>query len=939
MSPSRLDPSRGPRDFHALDVLVGAALAWQVLAVGRALTLVAGRDPDASPYLAAAALLGLGAGRFASPAGGRRAGLILAVATIALSVFFIPLLARTGPHGAVLWGVIFVGVPALAAGWGRPGLHAAPLTLGATLAALVGGLAFLPWLGPTPTGLLAAGALLVVALLGRRTDTGDAVVSRATPTELVSRMAALPIGLVLAAAPGFALELTERPLPFAATCAGFVGLGLFFGRRLADMLVGVPYVAVTVVLGLLLPWHVAFRESGIRDLIASDTRHVEGVTWGFVALVLAALVHGLPVGLLGGLALGRRRDVGLAGDLVLAGVGVLLVGLTGLSAATNLGLGAALLFLMALLAGIGRLTGGAWPSRPLVAGWLVALVLALTAWPAWLQGRRSEGRELVRVGGHELSLTHADEHPWSEQFDWEVDGWSLARLDVTTRPDMALAGHLAGLLSPERGPVLVASSLGGEVVRALVTEGFEEIAVHEPRRSQLELNDEAWRASFEADDASGFLREMGLTELADDPANADAFGEALGTLEADEAIRVRRARRFLLAVDDERLQRHHSPSPLDWSAEPESLAVLINQVDDPSVPGHEAFFTPAAVRRAAELLAPDGTYIWRLRLDRLGPVGLVSCLQLLREEFPATWVVTADNGDDGAVLALALKSHGVPRQLPATAIDLADGRAEPWTTERQQGLARALVFRPRNLLDAIVAPAETLTKLHPEAAALDLWTPGADAFRHPAPREAALVLGQALLHAGPGIVELAFDVTPGSHQEGRDAWPFLGIETSFKSGWKQSDAIERRAQGMVEHFGRLGVHREASRRMVFTREKGRLAVTERPASQGGPALLTSSIQSRMDQDVRETLRARIHGHEALGLFREAENLEWQEVHLTWHCPVQGRLFMAEYQLEDGIPGRHAPIMDDLGQMMRCLHPRPTSRTSAALSVPSGAGQP
>jgi hypothetical protein len=440
-------------------------------------------------------------------------------------------------------------------------------------------------------------------------------------------------------------------------------------------------------------------------------------------------------------------------------------------------------------------------------------------------------------------------------------GQGLARGDAERRPDELLAGHAAGLLASERGSVLLVGNQSGGALSALRAQSFEEIEVRE----------------FTGD-----------------------FARAATSLGLDEEPAV-------------------SASPSAWPERDGGWNAFVLQADDPSLPAHAPVFTESAYRRAASLLAPGGVFVQRLRVSRLGPEGLIRVIRTAKGAFPNCFVLTADLARDGSLLLLARPQQSGTSGLPWNRFVL-DPELNPRLDEAvARSLKEALLFKRGDLLGAFAAGPRELAELQPEVQAFDTWTPGSEALRFPAPEGAAVSLTRALLYARIGTLELPVDleVQP-SLPPWQDRWPFAGLETQLGQGWSPAGGAIRFGNRFRPVLGDFGLYRDVSRKIAFERKEGRIEVVELGRSVAGADTVAASARSFLDEHATRTAEGLINGHRALIVIREPSPEE-QHVHATWHCPVQGKLYAADYSLTDGRPGLFEEPLEFLGQSLRCSH--------------------
>jgi hypothetical protein len=236
-------------------------------------------------------------------------------------------------------------------------------------------------------------------------------------------------------------------------------------------------------------------------------------------------------------------------------------------------------------------------------------------------------------------------------------------------------------------------------------------------------------------------------------------------------------------------------------------------------------------------------------------------------------------------------------------------------------LEKALLLEPEDLLATFVAGRREIDALRGSLGPADPWIEGGLALRQPAPELVARGLTRGFLFSQLQVVELSVDAgVVGREPPFAALYPFLGIETDLPEQWRAPEALVRSRNTVAQFLGEMGVYRDASRRMVFEREGARLTVTEQLRSVAGPQTLTDSINAFWSDDVRRNGTSVVHGHLAYWLYAEPANGP-QRVVMTWHCPYQGRLYLAEHEVTDGKPGQFEEPLRFLGTHVRCAHPR------------------
>ena len=146
------------------------------------------------------------------------------------------------------------------------------------------------------------------------------------------------------------------------------------------------------------------------------------------------------------------------------------------------------------------------------------------------------------------------------------------------------------------------------------------------------------------------------------------------------------------------------------------------------------------------------------------------------------------------------------------------------------------------------------------------------------------------------------------------------LETKLGEGWRPEGGLLRMANRYRPVLGDFGLYRDLSRKMAWTKGlDGRLEVAELARSVAGPDTVNASARSLLDEHVFRTFDALVHGHRAAGVVRQPSATE-QHLHLTWHCPVQARLYLVDYRVEDSKPGLFEEPLDWLGRSLRCHHP-------------------
>ncbi|MFO7496549.1 MAG: hypothetical protein R6X05_13065, partial [Desulfobacterales bacterium] len=384
-----------------------------------------------------------------------------------------------------------------------------------------------------------------------------------------------------------------------------------------------------------------------------------------------------------------------------------------------------------------------------------------------------------------------------------------------------------------------------------------------------------------------------------------------------------------------------APAPSAWPARDGGWDAIVVQADDPSIPELAPLFTPSAWRQVASLLAPGGVVVQRLRVGRLGPEGLLGVVRLVQTALPETWLTTADLARDGSVLLVARAgsggapggtpggtpggspggSPGGPPKLPWNELVLDPVRNDRLTEAAAVHLRSVLLLKQDDLLGTFAAGGRELAAVEPGVPAFDPWAPGFSALALPAPEGLATQLSRALLYGRIQTVELAVALRPGETSPPWSAWPFVGLKTRLSAEWSTDGGALRFANRFRPVMGDFGLYRDLSRKIVFTRPERRIEVIELERSVEGPDTVNASARSLLDEHAKRTVEALVHGHRALGVIREPGG-RVQHVHLTWYCPVQGRLYLADYRLDDARLGLFEEPLEELGKSLRCTHERP-----------------
>jgi hypothetical protein len=775
----------------------------------------------------------------------------------------------------------------------RPGAIAAALAvlLGALGAPVVGSAMAPGLLG----GLLAALLLVAPALLVPRSDEG--------------RPVALLVGGGGLAVASFALPFTG-PLMISVAAALLVACGAMAGltdEKAAGRSGTSALLSVVAGLGC---------GAAMARLVADGSHPWPGLPLRLAALLAAAGLGALLVGRL------TPKPVRAAA----AAVGALLVGiLTVLPSggealdsllarvATNAShpavgaMGGALTLLAAalllgaptgLLAGLSsiprtRLSAGI-AAAAAIAGMLIAARLASDegGWP---------GHEVNRGVG-----------PAGSKDRWvTLDGHLAAWRTASRERDDRLAAHLAALATPARRRALVLGFDPGPSVEALALHGFTSLEIARLARSK-----------------DGYLP----------PPTAEA-----------------RTTRIAGPTDLEAL------GPYD---------AIVSELDDPSLPSTEAFFTRQAREIVRERLVPGGVFAQRLSLERLGPEGLIRQVMALEEVFPGVHLATADLGRGGTVIALCTRAtepeqrRGVPtpkRAAPAppSAPLVVDGTGkapriegevilptkesapaadQPWLsinlltgedrlTPRVAGdLARSLVLGRDGVIETIAAGPAELAALTPGLVPADPWRPRGDAFRHPAPPDVARELAQSLLYDRIPVVDVRMAVAPRVLSgDWPRAWPLVEVEERLSPDWHAQEAELRQSNQIARAFGGVGAWRERGRRLRFAAPGRTLDVyaDERPAvTEAG---LIASMAAFEGESLKHSGQGLVHGHRFFWMFEEPD-AHRQEITLSWYCPEQGRLYLEEMVVTEGVrPGYYEDGLRELVEGVRCVHEEATAQ--------------
>lgn len=759
---------------------------------------------------------------------------------------------------------------------------------------------------PSPRAWLPA-ALLVGLALGARLPSRDA--TGASVATLAATGASLLLTLVM---PAWLVHLAGAPA-LGATSVAVALLGFFAGRAgLARVGLGPGALAVGLALAAaslgLLPW-LGTTVTGLAGTalgLAAWPRSgppLRSETSAGAAPLLLGLAAGLLAATSTGLALVR-----VSGPWPLVGLAVsaFLLGAAAGCSATNVPSRVALAVLAAvvLVPPVPRLVAEALDARAMaaalpsvgVAGGALALMaaaLVLATAPGALAGAMlrvadaSRPRLLTGLAlGLVLAAAASQVVPRTRvelgaagaadpKDVVQLDGVAVVTRDAGRRRDELLAGHLAALLPPHARRVLVVGSAGGAALEAL--------ALHEIERVEL-----AQPSPRLARALAGFL-----------PADAPAPSRV-------------------------------AASPFSLDVPPASLDALVVQVDDPTRPDFAAWFTPQAVERARELLAPGGVLVQRLRADRLGPDGLLRHARLVQATFPRSFVVTSDLMRGGTALVVGLagdpdRGGAAAARLPHDRLVVAPSNDPPLTPRVVASLREALVVQPEDLLDAVAAGPRELDALAVALRPWDPWRPGGEALRWRAPEGPALALARARFYADLEVVELELDLEPEA-QAGNfpSAWSVGGLESRLPAEFARTRALVRFRNTFAPFQGEFGLFRDRQSRVVFERDAGTITVSQLPLSIATEAALTNGIHGLWSDDVKRSGDALVHGHLALWILEEPSRDE-QVVSLTWHCPVQGLLYAAEYRLVDGKPGLYQEPLELLATHLRCRHPAAPAR--------------
>jgi hypothetical protein len=234
-------------------------------------------------------------------------------------------------------------------------------------------------------------------------------------------------------------------------------------------------------------------------------------------------------------------------------------------------------------------------------------------------------------------------------------------------------------------------------------------------------------------------------------------------------------------------------------------------------------------------------------------------------------------------------------------------------------LEHALLLRTDDLVMSFAAGSAELAELSPDITAAEPWSEGSLAWRYPAPDPLAGALAREVLFERVGTVSLAIDPSStNAVSSSLASYPFLGIESDLPPTWKPASAVLRYRNTLGVFRGSPGIHREASRRMVFEREGASITVTEEPRSQANEATLAASLSAFWTDDAQRSGTALLQGHPALWVFLQP-SLDRQSIVVTWHCPVQGRLYAAVHELTDGKPGMPDEPLELMARHVRCSH--------------------
>jgi hypothetical protein len=837
---------------------VASGLVLSSLALLRTHELLSGLDPAPGVLVAAAAMLALWLlGR--SPASGRaaRACAIGAAAWLALaSATAGGVLEHLSGLGAALLTTLLVAVGVgLSARAGALRLLALGGGGPALLAAGLSAVAGSLVLLPH-AGTMASGVLGALLVLPALRGVSEADEPGPLDHPTAGAVRGLGVGLLMGGAAWLATTSAAAPWPLGGVVAGLLLLGAALGLACRASRLPASLAFATGLLAAALVAGSAAAQGLLDHLRAGMTLPVVGVLGGTLALLHAGVLFGLAPGLLCGVT---GPAAAWRGPLLPATAAGLLLAppLAKLLAAHDTVLAAG----AALLVGIAARRPDARVGRGLLAG-AVGLGLML------LSVLHEEGTApmgafgSVRAGvGHLAVARTVAPGTLAEAQVLALDAHRVQATSALARSEDVLAGHLAALLPTACTRALVIGPAGRDTLEALAAHGVAEV-VH------LDLS-------------------RILASAAPDADLATASGSA--------------------------------PSPAAWPEREGGWDALLVLPADPTLPAASALFTPQAAARARELLADGGAFVQRLDASRLGPDNLTRELLRLRAAFPGLHVFTATVARSGLVLAAARSGAASDARLPVGRL-LLDADVNPLATPAVlASLRRATLIKRDDLLRSIALGPQGIEATSRGLRAADPWRAGGLAVRWPAEESRALPLARGDLFARAPVLELELDPTPLSGEEGATRFPLVEVETTLDPAWQAKVLAIRMPGAYVPHAGEWGLYREALARLVVEREGRRLTVYERPQTQGSERTLADSIHGFWKEgEVKRSGTALVRGHPALWIFSEP-SLARQLVHLTWHCPVQGKLYAAELDLTDGKPGMHEEPLDTLLRNLRCRH--------------------